>query len=121
MAINSAVSQKVLATTAHKPTIPDKTDVFNAPHTSRNVDEADYSPDLPPGPAFEHHYSVQQVSQMWGLGADAIRKLFEHQEGVLRISHPETLHKRRYTTLRIPESVLRRVHRRLTEIKGRPV
>ncbi len=58
---------------------------------------------------------------MWGLGVDTIRKLFEQQQGVLRMDHPETLHKRRYTTIRIPESVLRRVHRRLTETRGKPI
>jgi hypothetical protein len=56
-----------------------------------------------------------------GLGVDVIRRIFEHEDGVVKIASPERLHKRRYTTLRIPESVARRVHRRLTEVKGRPV
>jgi hypothetical protein len=73
---------------------------------------------LPPGAPFEQHFSVKEVAQMWKLGVDLVRKLFEHEEGVLRICHPESLHKRRYTTLRIPESVLRRVHRKLTPAKG---
>ena len=25
---------------------------------------------LPPGPAYEQHYSVQQAAQMWGLGVE---------------------------------------------------
>lgn len=58
---------------------------------------------------------------MWGLGVDIIRRIFENEPGVIKIVSPERLHKRRYTTLRIPESVLRRVHRRLTETKGKPV
>lgn len=75
----------------------------------------------PPGPAFEQHYSVQQAAKMWGLGVDIIRRIFENEPGVIKIVSPERLHKRRYTTLRIPESVLRRVHRRLTDTKGRPM
>jgi hypothetical protein len=33
--------------------------------------------------------------------------------------HPETLHKRGYCTLRIPESVARRVHGKLTHTNGK--
>jgi len=76
---------------------------------------------LPPGPTFEPHYSVQQVARMWGLGVDIIRRIFELEPGVLRILSPERLHKRRYTTLRIPESTLRRVHSRLSHTTGKPV
>jgi len=76
---------------------------------------------VPSGPAFEQHLSVQQIAKVWGLGVDVIRRIFEHEDGVVKIASPERLHKRRYTTLRIPESVARRVHRRLTEVKGRPV
>ncbi len=75
----------------------------------------------PAGPAFERHYSVQEVASMWSLGVDAIRKIFENESDVVRIGHEEFLHKRKYVTLRIPESVLRRVHRRLTEPIGKPV
>ena len=76
---------------------------------------------LPPGPAFEQHYSVRQTAKMWGLGVDVVRRIFENEDGVVKIFSPERLHKRRYTTLRIPESVLRRVHRRLTTTRGKPI
>ena len=79
------------------------------------------SASLPFGPAFEQHYSVQQIAKMWGLGVDIIRKIFELEPGVFKIVSPEYLHKRRYTTLRIPESVLRSVHRRLSDSRGKPV
>jgi hypothetical protein len=73
------------------------------------------------GPAFERHYSVKDISGMWGLGVDLIRRIFADEEGVIRIRHPEILHKRGYTTLSIPESVVRRVHRRLTQTRpGKP-
>ena len=75
----------------------------------------------PPGPAFERHFEVKEVAEMWGFGVDLVRRIFNSEEGVLRVQHPESLHKRAYTSLRIPESVLRRVHRRLTQTKsGKP-
>lgn len=50
---------------------------------------------------------------MWGLSPDAIRRLFRKEPGVfaLRDGAPRAS-KRRYVTLRIPQSVLERVHRR---------
>ena len=72
----------------------------------------------PLGAAFEQHFSVKQIAQKWGLGVDTIRKLFAHEEGVIRIAHPEVLHKRGYMTLKIPESVVKRVHRKLTQIRS---
>lgn len=76
---------------------------------------------MPPaqGAAFERHYSVKQLAELWGLGVDLMRRILAHEEGVVRIAHPETLHKRGYVTLRVPESVARRVHRRLTELKSK--
>jgi hypothetical protein len=74
---------------------------------------------LPPGAAFERHFSVQEVSKLWGFGVDVIRRIFANEDGVIRIAHPETLHKRGYCSLRIPESVMRRVHRKLTQTSGK--
>ena len=76
---------------------------------------------LPFGPAFERHFSVQEIAKLWGFGVDVVRRIFANEEGVLKYSHPETLHKRGYCTMKIPESVMQRVHRRLTQTKtGRP-
>ncbi len=62
----------------------------------------------------ERHYSVQEVAGLWNLGTDRVRDLFEKEPGVLVIGNPILGRgKRRYRTLRIPESVLERVHRRL--------
>lgn len=73
----------------------------------------------PPGAAFEQHFSVKQIAQAWGLGVDVVRRLFANEPGVIKIAHPEILHKRGYVTLRIPKSVALRVHHRLTETKSR--
>jgi hypothetical protein len=38
---------------------------------------------------------VGEVAKMWGLGIDSVRKVFECNPDVLRMVHPETLHKRK--------------------------
>jgi len=62
----------------------------------------------------ERHYSVAQIAELWGLSRDAVRRLFEHEPGVLVLGSKQGGTKRRYATLRVPESVLRRMHRRRT-------
>jgi hypothetical protein len=43
------------------------------------------------------------------LAPNTVRHLFRRQTGVLLIERPERMHKRRYTTMRIPRSVAVRV------------
>jgi hypothetical protein len=64
----------------------------------------------------QRHYSVAEIATLWSLSSDAVRKLFQDEPGVLVIGGQGSPHKRRYTTLRVPESVLQRVHRRMTII-----
>ena len=64
----------------------------------------------------ERHFSVAEVSLMWNLSLDATRRIFQDEAGVLVLGYQGSKHKRRYTTLRIPESVLQRVHRRMTNV-----
>lgn len=64
-------------------------------------------------PFEERHYSVGEIGQLWSLSNDVVRKLFEREPGVLVIGDFHSRGKRRYTTLRIPQSVAERVHRRL--------
>jgi hypothetical protein len=94
---------------------------LKATNTERDLNEHEQVSTIPPpqGGAFERHYSIKQLAEWWGLGDDVVRRIFAHEEGVLRIAHPETLHKRGYVTLRVPESVARRVHRRLTEPRSK--
>lgn len=62
---------------------------------------------------FERHYSVKEIAVMWGLSQDVVRELFADEPGVLVIGDKTGRRKkRRYATLRIPESVVERVHRR---------
>lgn len=62
----------------------------------------------------ERHYAVIEVAQLWNLSPDKVREIFEHEPGVLVIGDRNPRHKRRYLTLRIPESVVARVHTRLS-------
>lgn len=69
--------------------------------------------ELPPLASLERHFSVTEIAKMWGVSEDMVRRLFEHEAGVLVLepSRP-TYGRRRYRTLRIPESVVDRVHKR---------
>ena len=68
----------------------------------------------PPATTFtEHHYTVAEIAYMWNLAPDTVRRMFEHETGVLVLGESNGKGKRRYTTLRIPESVAQRVYRRL--------
>jgi len=61
----------------------------------------------------ERHYSVADLAMLWNLSEKTIRRMFENEPGVLQWGNLESRFKRAYTTLRIPESVALRVHRRL--------
>jgi hypothetical protein len=62
----------------------------------------------------ERHYAVGEIAEMWNLSMDKVRRLFEEEPGVLVIGQRFSRRKRRYVTLRIPQSVLERVHTRLS-------
>jgi len=62
-------------------------------------------------PHGERHYSVNDVAKLWGLSRDSVRRIFRREPGVLVIGD-------KYVTLRIPDSVLERVHRRLSNADG---
>lgn len=61
----------------------------------------------------EKHYSVGELANLWCLSERTIRRMFEKEPGVLCWGHSEKRHKRGYKTLRIPETVMLRVHRQL--------
>jgi hypothetical protein len=63
--------------------------------------------------AIEKHYSVQELAEIWNLSDDTIRRLFRDEPGVIRINATHGRQKRRYVVLRLPESVVMRVHERL--------
>ncbi len=63
--------------------------------------------------ASEKHYSLIEIAKLWALSEKTVRKIFEREPGVINWSTEERLHKRGYRTLRVPETVLHRVHRKL--------
>jgi len=63
--------------------------------------------------ALERHYTVSELSKLWFFSENTIRRLFSHEPGVIKIARQPTRIKRGYTSLRIPETVAQRVHRRL--------
>ena len=71
--------------------------------------------------SLERHFCVAQVAEMWGLSEDSVRRLFEREPGVLVLEPVRSRYsRRRYRTLRIPESVVDRVHRRHLVATERP-
>ena len=65
--------------------------------------------------AFERHYSVKELTELWGMSDDFVRRLFLHEPGVV-IFYRQQPGKRVYRTLRIPASVALRVHRRMRTV-----
>lgn len=65
----------------------------------------------------ERHYSPADIAAMWRLSVDSVRKIFEKEPGVLIIGNSQSRRgKRSYTTLRIPQTVLNRIHKKLSKV-----
>jgi hypothetical protein len=64
-------------------------------------------------PAVERHFTVTELSKRWFFSENTIRRLFSREPGVMKIARPQTRSKRGYTSIRIPERIAERVHRRL--------
>ena len=64
-------------------------------------------------PGLERHYSILELAKLWNLSPKTIRRIFATEPGVLRWGHAETADRQSYFSLRIPESVVSRVHRHL--------
>jgi hypothetical protein len=63
--------------------------------------------------AIEKHYSPDWIAERWDLGIDKTRELFKDEPGVIHIGHGESRFRRGYFSMKIPESVIHRVHARL--------
>jgi hypothetical protein len=63
--------------------------------------------------AAERHYSSSDVAELWKLDVETIRRIFQNEPGVVVLQSPIKKGRRPYKTIRIPHSVLERVHRRL--------
>jgi len=59
-------------------------------------------------------YTVNEVAAMTALSRDTVVRLFQKEPGVIILSRPEKMHKRRYRSIRIPHAAYERVIRRIT-------
>lgn len=85
---------------------------------SRRANELPTVPGPLAQPFLEPHYTVAQIAEAWGLGRDVVRRVFEKEPGVLLLEADRPrFGKRRYRTLRIPASVVERVHQRLSVVQ----
>jgi hypothetical protein len=64
--------------------------------------------------AGDRHFTPGEVGKIWHLSSNKVRRIFEDEEGVLKIGTPSTTRKRKLVQMRIPERVLLRVHARLS-------
>lgn len=61
-------------------------------------------------PAFERHYRVGELAEIWKLGRETVRLLVKDEQGVIKIRLGR---KKAHTIYSVPESVAMRIHTRL--------
>jgi hypothetical protein len=57
-------------------------------------------------------YDVADAAKMLHVSSDTARRLFAKEPGIFTITTPPCKYRRKYVTMRVPESVLLRVYRR---------
>jgi AraC-like DNA-binding protein len=62
----------------------------------------------------KHAYTVAEVAALTGFSRQTVTRMFEKEKGVLIVERPETLHKRKHRSIRIPRAVYERVIRRVS-------
>ena len=62
------------------------------------------------GPAFERHYRIGELAEIWKLGRETVRLLVKDEIGVMKVKLGR---KRTNTVYSVPESVAARIHTRL--------
>ena len=68
---------------------------------------------MEPPSAAERHYAPTDVAALWSLDVETIRRIFLREPGVVVLQSPAKKGRRQYRTIRIPQTVLERVHQRL--------
>jgi hypothetical protein len=69
-------------------------------------------------PEFERHYTLAELSAHWRLSVRTLRDWFANEPGVVRYGKDKLTKgkTRTYISVRVPESVARRVYGRMTRI-----
>jgi hypothetical protein len=62
--------------------------------------------------AFEKHYRISELADLWGLGRETVRLLVKDDPGVLKVRMGR---KKAHTVYSVPESAARRIHTRLLD------
>ena len=57
--------------------------------------------------------TVAEVAALTGFSPRTVTRMFQDERGVIVLGRPETMHKRRYRSIRIPRAVYERVLARL--------
>lgn len=60
---------------------------------------------------FERHYRIGELSELWGLGRETIRKIVMTDPDVIKVRMGKA---KKHTTYSVPASVAERLHRKLT-------
>lgn len=60
--------------------------------------------------AAERHYTVREIAELWGLSDASVVRMFKQEPGVLGVNNSRRKFAGNHTTLRIPQSVMERVH-----------
>jgi len=68
----------------------------------------------------ERHYTAGEVAEMWYFNIETVRRFFENEPGVVMLQAPASQGKQPYRTIRIPQTVLDRVHRWLQVAEPEP-
>jgi hypothetical protein len=64
----------------------------------------------PEDPAFERHYRIGELAELWQLGRETVRLLVKDERGVIKIRLGR---KKAHSIYCVPESVAVRIHTRL--------
>lgn len=68
-----------------------------------------------PDTTLERHFTVEELAETWSVSSEFVRKLMLREPGVVVFFNAKP-GKRVYRTIRVPESVAHRVHRRMRRI-----
>ena len=63
--------------------------------------------------AMERHFAPQEVAELWNVSCNTARRIFRNEPGVIEFGSDETRWSRKRKVMRIPASVVARVHGRL--------
>jgi hypothetical protein len=70
-------------------------------------------------PTLERHFTPRELAELWNLSPRSIIRLFDSEPGVLIIERAATRARTtRHRTLRIPQGVAERVHRRISNVSS---